>query len=145
MIEHMVKEINTCLKNDLQIAALTMALTLPDTCGKAYHPQASVSNRYTSWYDDHVLAPKSELTGDASKRFLVSGNVVYKLRCAMLHESNPTVVGTEENITHFSLIWRPASSCSRVPIERCIELGENGAPQQQAISIDIVSLCQDIC
>ena len=49
MIEHMVKEINTCLKNDLQIAALTMALTLPDTCGKAYHPQASVSNRYTSW------------------------------------------------------------------------------------------------
>lgn len=69
MIEHMVKEINTCLKNDLQIAALTMALTLPDTCGKAYHPQASVSNRYTSWYDDHVLAPKSELTGDASKGF----------------------------------------------------------------------------
>ena len=113
MIEHLVNEIERCLKNDLQIAALTMALTLPDTCGKVYHPQASVSNRYTSWYDDHVLAPKSELTGDTSKRFLVSGNVVYKLRCAMLHESNPTVVGTEENITHFSLIWRPASSCSR--------------------------------
>ena len=145
MIEHLVNEIERCLKNDLQIAALTMALTLPDTCGKVYHPQSSVSNRYTSWYDDHVLAPKSELTGDTSKRFLVSGNVVYKLRCAMLHESNPTVVGTEENITHFSLIWRPASSCSRVPIEHCIELGENGAPQQQAISIDIVSLCQDIC
>ena len=145
MIEHLVNEIERCLKNDLQIAALTMALTLPDTCGKVYHPQASVSNRYTSWYDDHVLAPKSELTEDTSKRFLVSGNVVYKLRCAMLHESNPTVVGTEENITHFSLIWRPASSCSRVPIEHCIELDENGAPQQQAISIDIVSLSQDIC
>jgi hypothetical protein len=145
MIEHLVNEIERCLKNDLQIAALTMALTLPDTCGKVYHPQASVSNRYTSWYDDHVLAPKSELIGDTSKRFWVSGNVVYKLRCAMLHESNPTVVGTEENIAHFSLIWRPASSCSRVPIERCIELDENGAPHQQAISIDIVSLCQDIC
>ena len=145
MIEHLVNEIERCLKNDLQITALTMALTLPDTCGKVYHPQASVSNRYTSWYDDHILAPKSELIGDTSKRFLISGNVVYKLRCAMLHESNPTVVGTEENITHFSLIWRPASSCSRVPIEHCIELDENGAPQQQAISIDIVSLCQDIC
>ena len=45
-------------ENDLRIAALTMALTLPDTCGKVYHPQSSVSNRYTSWYDDHVLAPK---------------------------------------------------------------------------------------
>ena len=32
-----------------------------------------------------------------------------------------------------------------MPIERCIKLDENGAPQQQAISIDIVSLCQDIC
>ena len=114
MIEHLVNEIERCLKNDLQIAALTMALTLPDTCGKVYHPQSSVSNRYTSWYDDHVLAPKSELTGDTSKRFLVSGNVVYKLRCAMLHESNPTVVGTEENITHFSLIWRPASSLTKM-------------------------------
>ena len=30
-------------------------------------------------------------------------------------------------------------------IEISIELDENGAPQQQAISIDIVSLCQDIC
>ena len=88
MIAHLVNELERCLTNDLQIAALTMALTLPDTCGKVYHPQASVSNRYTSWYDDHVLAPKSELTEDTSKRFLVSGNVVYKLRCAMLHESN---------------------------------------------------------
>lgn len=63
------KRDRTMSENDLQIAALTMALTLPDTCGKVYHPQSSVSNRYTSWYDDHVLAPKSELTGDTSKRF----------------------------------------------------------------------------
>lgn len=39
MIEHLVNEIEHCLKNDLQIAALTMALTLPDTCGKVYRPQ----------------------------------------------------------------------------------------------------------
>lgn len=145
MIEHLVNEIERCLKNDLQIAALTMALTLPDTCGKVYRPKAHNHERYISWYDDHVLASKSELIGDTSKKLLISGNVVYKLRCTMLHESNPTVVGTEENITQFSLIWCPVSRCSRVPIERCIELDENGAPQQQAISIDIVSLCQDIC
>lgn len=145
MIEHLVNEIERCLKNDLQIAALTMALTLPDTCGKVYRPQGKVGERYTSWYNDHILAPKSELIGDTSKSFLVNGNVVYKLRCAMLHESNPTVVGTEENITQFSLIWCPVSRCSRVPIERCIGLDENGEPQQQTISIDIVSLCRDIC
>ena len=145
MIEHLVNEIERCLKNDLQIAALTMALTLPDTCGKVYRPQGKVGERYIGWYNDHILNPQRELIGDDRESFLISGEVVYKLRCAMLHESNPTVVGTEENITHFSLIWRPASSCSHVPIECCIEPDENGAPQQQAISIDIVSLCQDIC
>ena len=77
MIEHLVNEIERCLKNDLQIAALTMALILPDTCGKVYHPRENVSNRYTSWYDDHVLAPKSELTEDTSKRFLVSGKIQF--------------------------------------------------------------------
>lgn len=143
MIEHLVNEIERCLKNDLQIAALTMALTLPDTCGKAYSPKGRNGERYANWYDDFIATPKRKRGGIDGA--VISGKLVYKLRCAMLHESNPTVVGTEENITHFSLIWRPASSCSRVPIERCIKLDENGAPQQQAISIDIVSLCQDIC
>lgn len=145
MIEHLVNEIERCLKNDLQIAALTMALTLPDTFGKVYRPQGKVGERYIGWYNDHILNPQRKLIGDDRESFLISGEVVYKLRCAMLHESNPAVTGTAESINQFSLIWRPASSCSRVPIERCIELGENGAPQQQAISIDIVSLCQDIC
>ena len=33
----------------------------------------------------------------------------------------------------------------KIASELGIELDENGAPQQQAISIDNVSLCQDIC
>ena len=41
MIEHMVKEINTCLKNDLQIAALTMA----DITGYLWKSVPSTSER----------------------------------------------------------------------------------------------------
>lgn len=71
--------------------------------------------------------------------------MVYKLRCAMLHESNPTVTGTAEKITQFSLIWRSEKSCSRTPVDRCIQLDAVGGVEKQTLSIDIVSLCQDIC
>ena len=62
MIEHIIEEINHCLKNDLQIAALTMALTLPDTCGKVYLPQEKVGKRYIDWYNDLSLIHISEPT-----------------------------------------------------------------------------------
>lgn len=133
MIEHIIEEINHCLKNDLQIAALTMALTLPDICGKVYLPKEKVGKRYIDWYNDHVAKPQDKPSGDDAGHFTISGEVVYKLRCAMLHESNPTVTGTAEKITQFSLIWRSEQSCSRTPVDRCIQLDA------------IVSLCQDIC
>ena len=126
MIEHLVKEINTCLKNDLQIAALTMALTLPDTCGKAYSPKGRNGERYG--IDGAVI----------------SGKLVYKLRCAMLHESNPGVDGAED-VTKFSLIWRSLASASRTTVERCIQRNADGVVQEHILSIDIVALCQDIC
>ena len=114
MIEHLITEIKSCLKNDLQIATLTMALTLPDTCGKVYCPTGKNRERYVCWYNDHIIAPKKNLLGfDNVDCFYASGEVVYRLRCAMLHESNPVVCGTAEKITKFSLIWRSVSSASR--------------------------------
>ena len=145
MIEHLVNEIEHCLKNDLQIAALTMALTLPDTCGKVYRPQGKVGERYISWYNDHILNHQREPLGGDPECFLISGEVVYKLRCAMLHESNPAVTGTAESITQFSLVWRPVSSCLRTTVDRCIGFNEKGELQQHILSIDIVSLCHNIC
>lgn len=146
MIEHLITEIKSCLKNDLQIAALTMALTLPDTCGKVYCPNGKNRERYVCWYNDHVIAPKKNLIGfDDIDDFYASGEVVYKLRCAMLHESNPVVGGTAEKIKQFSLIWRSASSASRTPIESYTQVDEEGKIISKTLFVDIVSLCQDIC
>lgn len=63
MIEHLVNEIERCLKNDLQIAALTMALTLPDTCGKAYSPKGRNGERYANWMT--ILSPRQSGNGVA--------------------------------------------------------------------------------
>lgn len=146
MIEHLITEIKSCLKNNLQIAALTMALTLPDTCGKVYCPNGRNRERYVCWYNNHVTASKKNLIGfDDTDGFLTSGEVVYKLRCAMLHESNPVVCGTAEEITKFSLIWRSVSSASWSAIESCTQVDEEGKIISKTLFVDVVSLCQDIC
>lgn len=150
MIEHLVNEIECCLKNDLQIAALTMALTLPDICAKAYCVSENDGHnrnnreRYVRWYNDFVVTPaKERIPMENANAFVLSGELVYKLRCAMLHESNPTVKGAAENITGFSLLWRSASSRSRTAIERCTFLDAENQPQ--SLTVDIVSLCCEIC
>lgn len=44
LIEQIIKEINTCLKNGCYIVALTIALTLPDICGKVEYPKDNNSS-----------------------------------------------------------------------------------------------------
>ena len=39
MIERLVNEIKTCIENKCYISALTMAITLPDICGRAEYPE----------------------------------------------------------------------------------------------------------
>lgn len=141
MIEHIIKEINSCLKNDCQIAALTMALTLPDSCGKVCYPDSNNGERYIQWYDTYITEPQKKF--DMTP--IVNGKLVYELRCALLHESNPVIHGKSEKIDKFSLIWRSINSSARTPVEKYTAVDKEGNRQECFLSIDIVSLCMDIC
>lgn len=146
MIERLVSEVKACLKADLQFAALTVALTLPDSCGKVYRPDCGNRERYTQWFNDYITKPQKEQFGiPDTESFWLNGEVVYSLRCAMLHESKPNIQKNVENITQFSLIYRSASAVRRTPIECCTSFDADGKPDQRIVSVDIVSLCQDIC
>lgn len=46
MVNEIVREVNACLDNGCCIAGLSLALTLPDICGKAYYPQLGNKRRY---------------------------------------------------------------------------------------------------
>ena len=76
MINRLIDEINTALNGGLYITALISALTLPDVCGKAEHPQLQTSARYTKWYD--VFVKDGSLSADD----------VYALRCGLVHEGS---------------------------------------------------------
>lgn len=66
-------------------AALAMALTLPDICGRIEEPTAKSEPRFVSWYDRFLLARYQGHPGGTQHTFL-SGSDCYALRCAFLHQ-----------------------------------------------------------
>lgn len=50
MIDRIVHEIRMALSHELYLSALALALTLPDTCGKAEYPNEDYNGvRYKNW------------------------------------------------------------------------------------------------
>lgn len=53
MINRLIDEINMALSHELYFATLSLALTLPDICGKAEYPDNGSTRRYKLWYDEY--------------------------------------------------------------------------------------------
>ena len=111
MIERIINDINKALDAEAYMAALSLVLTLPDICAKAeYGDKIGKKNRYIKWYDEYIgqymKAPTEP--GETIMPYL-SGEVVYQLRCSVLHQGAPNIDSTkieDENckIDEFSLI-----------------------------------------
>ena len=106
MLLRLIEDMNRALDYDCYFAALAIALMLPDICGKAKYPSKKVGERYIDWYDEYVGQYEKFSGNDAP---YLSGEVVYKLRCAFLHQGNPNI--EKESISdeickidHFSLL-----------------------------------------
>lgn len=89
MINRIVSDIRVCLDSGAYIAALTLALTIPDICGKAeFQDYSRGKRRYISWYNRyfHFLPAEGH---EALPN--MTGEVVYDLRCQLLHTGNPSI------------------------------------------------------
>ena len=107
MVNRIIEEIQKSLKQENYLAALTMALTLPDICGKAAEPSLGTGARYKKWYKDNVVLHEKtsdpqwykdnvvlhEKTSDPHEADMpyLSEEVIYQLRNSMLHQGNPNV------------------------------------------------------
>lgn len=87
-----IDQINILLETEHYIAALTLALTIPDKCGKIAYPEMkSGKERYIKWYDNwcwcytcsHINNPSASEVEFPD----IGGKFIYQLRCAMLHEN----------------------------------------------------------
>lgn len=137
MIERLVKEIYTGLQNRCYISALTTALTLPDICGKAKYPNEKTTTRYKLWLDDYVCTKQPfGLQADAE--------IIYSLRCSLLHEGNPSVNKEKCKIKKFALMARE-NSAHIVTESKCVREEPDGSKVCEYYNVDIRFLCEKIC
>ena len=89
MIQAIIDEVNKALDHQYFTLALMAALTLPDICGKAeYQDSKPGKQRYIDWYDKYIPHGLSPFWDEERGKNLpeLSGEIVYLLRCSMLHE-----------------------------------------------------------
>lgn len=139
MIERIINDCEQALEHNLYFAALNLALTLPDICGKAKYPaEKSNKKRYVDWFEEYIgqynKYPKNE------KMPYQSGEIIYSLRCSVLHQGNPSVDEKQCNLTHFSLIYE-----TKKPYDIYACESSSVSETQREIRLHIRSLCWRIC
>lgn len=95
MVDKIINDINVSLENKAYLAALALALTLPDICGKAKYPNDNVGKRYKQWYKDYIEPLEMPSNPASNDMPYLSAEVVYQLRCSFLHQGSPNVDANE--------------------------------------------------
>jgi hypothetical protein len=100
----LIDDVNKALDADCYYAALSLALTFPDICGKAEYPKVKTTKRYKDWYDEYVGKYEQcpcEQCQNTPMPYL-SGEVVYNLRNNLLHQGTPNI--DNNIIDYFELV-----------------------------------------
>ncbi len=115
MIERIINDINKALGAEAYMAALSLALTLPDICAKAeYGDTLGNKVRYIKWYNEYIgQYEKASTSSNLEVLPYLSGEVLYQLRCSVLHQGTPNIDGSKIDeecckIDNFALIIEKA-------------------------------------
>ena len=149
MIKELTWEITKCLKDGYYMAALISALTIPDMCGKAEFPdlEKQTKKRYVDWFDKYIGNREKERCAQEWMPYL-SGELVYSLRCSLLHQGNPNIDGKKLGINYFELIYQRFDGASRhIGATEAEIAGVEGEEKIVNVkySIDIKLLCYKLC
>lgn len=144
MIDVLVEQINMSLKNNYYMTALTTALILPDICGKAKYPDLKNRKRYVKWYNEYIGQYEKNPSQNDNLPYL-SGEIVWKLRCSLLHEGNPTVNKRDSGIDYFELLWQGYQRSSIVMNSALVQSNIDGSIVKKEFSVNIIHICNVIC
>lgn len=72
-------------------AALSLALIIPDICGRLDNPHLSTQDRYVYWYNRWLLHKYSANIAKRGLHVFLSGNDCYALRCSFTHEGREDI------------------------------------------------------
>ena len=153
MIERILSDCEQALDHNLYFAALCLALTLPDICAKAKYPyEKSNKKRYVDWYEEYIgqYEKTSPFHGEDEDFPYPSGEVIYSLRCSMLHQGTPNVEANKCNITKFELIVEKKKpldiyACNSYRISYHEDEQNNKIITAREIRLNVRNLCWKIC
>lgn len=97
MIDRLIDDINKALDAEAYMAALSLALILPDICAKAEHnnntKERGNKTSYIEWFDEHIGRYEKSPQKDENELSMpyLSGEVIYQLRCSVLHQGTPNI------------------------------------------------------
>lgn len=103
-INPFIESISSNVREGNWYSALTLVLTLPDICGKLSTPEVASGKRYAKWFDEFV-GDKYSMNIFGENHIFASGNDIYALRCAFLHqgESDISMQRAKETIEKFKI------------------------------------------
>jgi len=95
-------------------AAVMLALTLPDICGKIEYPGEHSGTRYKKWCEKYLEPKYTHQVGPAQMENIhkfLSGSDCYALRCALLHEGSDDITEqrARESLDRFHFTAPPES------------------------------------
>lgn len=145
MIEQ-IKSINDALETENHLAALALALTLPDICGQIEYPKLGVGQRYKHWFHnwvEHFYADPqgwtNEETINSSGKAInpsLTAEMCYALRNAFLHSGNSDL-GSKAKDFDFKLSLLGADYRGEMR-------GRNRKVLNRSIWIDVSRLCKNL-
>ncbi len=91
MVDKIVHEIEQALDNNMFISALSLALILPDMCGKAAYPNLKSGARYKKWYSEYMGKYEKPPMVDGVQMPYMNAEVVYQLRCSLFHQGDLSI------------------------------------------------------
>ncbi|WP_392454799.1 hypothetical protein ACF3OH_11865 [Chryseomicrobium aureum] len=144
----LIQEIRENLEEDKLLSALTLALTIPDICGKVAYPKLLVGARYRRWYNEYIY-PYEVPSGANNEHinYALDGYLVYALRNLVLHEGS---LDLESSIRkHLNL--SPNQKVQFVLNDKITSYGMSWAGEAEKdtpnyiIRINVEDLCRKLC
>jgi hypothetical protein len=91
-MRHLVIAVERAIADGNHHAALALALTLPDICGRIDDASAKVGDRYSAWFNRYMAHCYVHHVGPLHIRHeFLTGADFYALRCAVLHEGRDQI------------------------------------------------------
>ena len=152
MIEKKTVNIEQSLKSNCHLAALALALTLPDICGKAEYPhEKSSKKRYVDWYQENIWYYEKNISTSESSELAdlpyMSGELLYQLRCSFLHSGDTDIdvdqiYEPQNKLTRFTLEIRESDDLLASSSSANLRYNQVGEVEEREFEVGIVRICK---